>query len=138
MEIVVVRLTPDGVRRIHDRILSAGELRGEYEGRLEGALGRLDNRMNYGGIGINDIFDVAGAYAAFITTAHAFTDGNKRTAFRASVAVLGLNGIHPQFVKLPHEGYYDLIIECAQGMRDETHLAEHLRAQFIEFAAAAL
>ena len=128
----IILLTPKQVRRIHTRILSGDELSGEYEGRLDGALGRIENRITYQ-IGIKDIFDVAGCYAAFITTAHAFTDGNKRTGFRASLAILGLNGIEPDFQQLPFLEYCDLIVECAKGQSDEFALAHCLRQMHMEF-----
>ncbi|HIL94465.1 MAG TPA: hypothetical protein EYG51_00940, partial [Pseudomonadales bacterium] len=75
--IEVIKLNPDLVRRIHARVLNERELQGEYEGRLEGALSRLQARLDYN-LGIDDVFDVAGCYAAFITEAPAFTDGDKR------------------------------------------------------------
>ena len=128
----VIKLNPDLVRRIHTRIMNEGELLGEYEGRLEGALSRLQARLDYN-LGIDDVFDVAGCYAAFITEAHAFADGNKRTAFRASIAVLGMNGINPKFQRVPDEPYYDMIIECAKGNRGENEIAGYLRALHSQF-----
>ncbi|WP_425465485.1 type II toxin-antitoxin system death-on-curing family toxin [Palleronia caenipelagi] len=40
-----------------------------------------------------DVFDLAAAYAYGIAKAHAFVDGNKRTAFVAAFTFLRLNGI---------------------------------------------
>lgn len=39
-----------------------------------------------------DLFDIAAAYAFGIAKAHAFVDGNKRTAFVTAVTFLRLNG----------------------------------------------
>lgn len=39
-----------------------------------------------------DVFDLAAAYAFGIAKAHAFVDGNKRTAFVAAFTFLRLNG----------------------------------------------
>ncbi|GGE28293.1 death on curing protein [Gemmobacter megaterium] len=41
-----------------------------------------------------DVFEIAAAYAFGISKAHAFVDGNKRTAFVAAFTFLRLNG-HP-------------------------------------------
>ena len=40
-----------------------------------------------------DLFDIAAAYAYGIAKAHAFVDGNKRTAFVAAFTFLRLNGV---------------------------------------------
>ena len=50
----------------------------------------------------SDVFVCAAAYAFGIAKAHAFVDGNKRTAFVTSVTFLRLNGY--QFTKSPTEG----------------------------------
>ena len=49
-----------------------------------------------------DTFECAAAYAFGIAKAHAFVDGNKRTAFVTSVTFLRLNGWH--FMTEPAEG----------------------------------
>jgi len=41
-----------------------------------------------------DLFQIAAAYAFGIAKAHAFVDGNKRTAFVAAITFLRLNGWH--------------------------------------------
>lgn len=48
--------------------------------------------MNLAAYGDPDAFDVAAAYAFGIAKAHAFVDGNKRTAFVAAFTFLRLNG----------------------------------------------
>jgi death-on-curing protein len=49
-----------------------------------------------------ETFGCAAAYAFGVAKAHAFVDGNKRTAFVTSVTFLRLNGWH--FVTEPVEG----------------------------------
>ena len=49
-----------------------------------------------------DIFEFAAAYAYGIAKAHAYVDGNKRTAFVTSATFLRLNGWH--FATEPAEG----------------------------------
>ena len=86
---------------IHDRQIArhggASGLRDE--GLLQGALQRPINKWQYEN---TDTFGCAAAYAFGIAKAHAFIDGNKRTAFVTSVTFLRLNGWH--FVTEPAEG----------------------------------
>ena len=69
------------------------------EGLLQGALQRPINKWQYED---SDTFGCAAAYAFGVAKAHAFVDGNKRTAFVTSVTFLRLNGWH--FVTKPAEG----------------------------------
>ena len=57
------------VEGIHDKVLNPGELPGlALDKSLEGALGRVDNRLYYGMI--EDIFDLAAAYAQAVEQAN--------------------------------------------------------------------
>ena len=56
---------------------------------LEAAMQRPRNKAAYGEPSLEDI---AAAYAFGIAKAHAFVDGNKRTAFVTSATFLRLNG----------------------------------------------
>ena len=86
---------------VHDRQIArhggASGLRDE--GLLQGALQRPVNKWKYENA---DTFECAAAYAFGIAKAHAFVDGNKRTAFVTSITFLRLNGW--QFVTEPAEG----------------------------------
>ena len=86
---------------IHDRQIArhggASGLRDE--GLLQGASQRPINKWQYEN---SDTFGCAAAYAFGVAKAHAFVDGNKRTAFVTSVTFLRLNGWH--FVTKPAEG----------------------------------
>ena len=86
---------------IHDRQIArhggASGLRDE--GLLQGALQRPINKWQCEN---SDTFGCAAAYAFGVAKAHAFVDGNKRTAFVTSVTFLRLNGWH--FVTEPVEG----------------------------------
>lgn len=57
--------------------------------RLEGALHRVIALVDYDEC--NDIFELAAMYLIAIARAHAFYDGNKRTAFQAVSVFLMLN-----------------------------------------------
>jgi len=78
---------------IHDRQIArhggASGLRDE--GLIQSALQRPINKWQYEN---SDTFGCAAAYAFGIAKAHAFVDGNKRTAFVTSVTFLRLNGWH--------------------------------------------
>ena len=91
----------EAVQIIHDRQIArhggASGLRDE--GLLQNAMQRPVNKWQYEDA---DIFECAAAYAYGISKAHAFVDGNKRTAFVTSVTFLRLNGWH--FVTEPAEG----------------------------------
>jgi len=92
---------PRAVLIIHDRqIARHGGAAGIRDGGLiDGALQRPVNKWQYERA---DILACAAAYAFGIAKAHAFIDGNKRTAFVTSVTFLRLNGWH--FVTDPVDG----------------------------------
>lgn len=59
-------------------------------GTLDAAIDRPKNLLAYGD---PDLFDLAAAYAFGLAKAHAFVDGNKRTAYITTRTFLLLNGI---------------------------------------------
>ncbi len=72
-----------------------------------------------------DLFDLAAAYAYHLCQAHAFADGNKRTAFLAAMTFLELNGVViPEATGAP---LCDLILEIADGRRTRAEAAGELR-----------
>ena len=77
---------------IHDRqIARHGGASGTRDpALLEGACARPLNQAGYGD---PDAYALAAAYAFGIAKAHAFVDGNKRTAFVTAFTFLRLNGI---------------------------------------------
>ncbi len=118
-------LTPELVEAIHEAVLNPGELPGRaLDKSLEGALARVDNRQVYGMI--NDVFDLAAAYATAIATGRCFNDGNKRTAHQSMDVCLDLNGIEITWVT---EEVGDQIIRLAQGLIDGNDMADWLRAR---------
>lgn len=120
-----VLLSVEHVIAIHDYVLDDHELQDMAGGRsLEGAIARVDNRLAYGLI--EDIFALGAAYAAAISQAHCFNDGNKRTAFQVLDLVLDLNGVQPEW---DVEAVGKQIILLAQSNLDEQVFADWLRAQ---------
>ncbi|MEW2914648.1 type II toxin-antitoxin system death-on-curing family toxin [Leisingera sp. JC11] len=71
------------------------------------------------------VAEVAAAYAFGIAKAHAFVDGNKRTAFVTAVTFLRLNGY--QFRPDPIEGVR-MMEDLATGDVDEATFADWLTA----------
>ena len=116
-------LSAELVDALHDAALNPGELPGRARDKsLDAALARVDNRLAYGMI--NDVFDLAAAYAVAIARGHCFNDGNKRTAFRAMNAALALNGIQ---IAWNTAEVGQTIIRCAQGQMADGDLADWLR-----------
>ncbi|WP_424978212.1 type II toxin-antitoxin system death-on-curing family toxin [Leisingera sp. S232] len=81
--------------------------------------------MNLAASSDADVAEVAAAYAFGIAKAHAFVDGNKRTAFVTAVTFLRLNGF--QFRPDPVEGVR-MMEDLATGDVDEAVFAEWLKA----------
>ena len=96
---------------IHDRQIArhggASGLRDS--GLLTSALQRPINKLQYEEAGL---FKCAAAYAYGIAKAHAFVDGNKRTAFVSGATFLRLNGWH--FQTEPAEG-----VEFIEGLASD-------------------
>ena len=116
-------LTPEVVITLHDAALNPGELQGLAQDKsLDGALGRVDNRLVYGMIG--DLFDLAAAYATAISQGHCFNNGKKRTAFDSMNFCLETNGV---YLEWSTEEIGDRIIALAQGIIDEEDFAGWLR-----------
>ena len=118
-------LSVEQVVMVHDHILGPNELQGEAGGKfLDGALARVENRLSYGLV--DDLYAVAVAYAAAISQANCFNDGNRRTAFQVMDLILDLNGAPMEW---DTEAVGDKIIELAQSRLDEVNFAEWLRRE---------
>lgn len=107
------------VIEIHDLILSTepGLIGGHGEGPVEGALARVENRIQYAGL--DDIFDIAAMYAVAIARGHVFNDANKRTALVTALTYLALQG-----VELFREPFLeDIMVWVAQGELQEEDLS---------------
>jgi death on curing protein len=116
-------LTGRVVASIHLRqIQRHGGGRGIRDERLlESALARPQNLAGYGE---PTVFELAASYAYGIARNHPFVDGNKRTAFVASVLFLRMNG--QQFFAEQAEAAV-VFIRLAAGEFSEGELAEWLR-----------
>lgn len=126
-------LNIETIRALHDEIILPGNIAGERDGRLEGVHGRIESRVYY--LEVNDVFDVAAITGTYIAMGRAFVDGNRRTAFACIDVILAAAGA-PLSYSLPadEDPLFSMIIQCAQGLRDESHLASHLRERYIKSA----
>ena len=112
------------VALIHQTVLAdeAG-LKGYADmARLEGALSRIANWQQYEDL--QNIYEIAALYAQAIAKAHAFPDGNKRTALLTMLTYLDLQGISI----VPDQGLDDLMVDLAAGKIDFRQLAGMLQA----------
>ncbi|WP_411352975.1 type II toxin-antitoxin system death-on-curing family toxin (plasmid) [Leisingera aquaemixtae] len=109
---------------IHDRQIArhGGAAGMRDRALLEMGCARAMNLAAYSDAGVAE---VAAAYAFGISKAHAFVDGNKRTAFVTAVTFLRLNGY--QFRPDPVEGVR-MMEDLATGDVDEAAFAEWLTA----------
>ena len=116
-------LSVDHIIAIHGEVLEPNELHGMAGDKaLEGALSRVENRLNYGLM--EDIYSLAASYAVAVSQAHCFNDGNKRTAFQVMDIILDLNGIN---VTWDVEVVGQKIVLLSQSKLDEADLAQWLR-----------
>lgn len=88
---------------------------------LEAACARPLNRAIYDQ---PDLYDIAAAYAFGVAKAHAFVDGNKRTAFVAAFTFLALNGASRR--PDPHIGVR-MMEDLAASIISEAEFADWLR-----------
>lgn len=115
-------INADFVTVIHDEILTHERGLQGYtnHGALESCLGRIDNQMLYDPL--NDIFDIASFYAVVIAKAHAFADGNKRTALVTMLTYLDLQGVSI----VTDVGLDDVMVDVASEAIDRDRLARFL------------
>lgn len=118
-------LTTEEVTALHETVLNDGELTGlAKDTSLADALSRVEFRVAYGMI--KNECDLAAMYAVAISQAHAFRDGNKRTAHAAMEFVLLAHDVNLPF---DTQTVGDIIIQTAEGKLDEVELAAWLRRQ---------
>lgn len=92
-------------------------------GALESALGRPKYQWHYKAV--DDLAGCAAAYGFGIAKNHAFSDGNKRTAFQSMFVFLAINGLD---LAASEPDAVTTMLGVATGAIDEAALAEWLRA----------
>lgn len=83
---------------------------GKIESALHSTFYPGSSPFQHGGIA-----NLAGVLAYYLTMAHAFFDGNKRTAVLASTIFLDLNGWQLNYQKNP-DSLYLIVENCAKGV----------------------
>lgn len=113
----------DFVIAIHDEILSNEKgLKGIASvERLESCLSRIDNQMLYEPL--DNIYLIGAFYAVALAKAHAFNDGNKRTALVVMLTYLDMQGVNIA----PDSGLDDLMVDVASSSIDYIELATILQ-----------
>ena len=123
----MIFLSATDVVEIHDLVILPNELQGLAKDKsVEAIIARIDNRIAYGMI--KDVYELAACYACYIAVGHAFHDANKRTAFACMDTCLSLNGLELEYSSVEAG---DLIVRAAQGIVDETELANRLRHESV-------
>ena len=122
MEFRLLRV--EEVITLHDAVLNPGELGGLAKVSLEGALARVEFRVQYGMI--TDVYDLAAMYVVAISQVHAFRDADKRTAHACMEFVLLGHGL---VIEFDTKTIGNIFIRVAQGHLDEVELASWLREQ---------
>jgi len=92
------------------------------DGMLDSALGRPLNQYAYGGV--DDLAQLAAAYAFGIARNHPFVDGNKRAALIAAGLFLSLNGLRLVADKVEA---YEVTLALAAGDTSEDDFANWIR-----------
>lgn len=92
-------------------------------GALQAALARPRHLATYG---TPDIADLAAAYAFAIAKAHAFADGNKRTAWVVARLFLADNGHRMSFERAEA---VEAMVDLAAGAMSEPNFAAWLRSR---------
>src|SRR5437870_3952927 len=95
------------------------------EGGLESALMAVENRHYYENA---DIAGCAATYGFHITKAHAFIDGNKRTAAAVMLTFLIANGAQ---LSASEDQLYDFFISIAESSLSRDQAEEKLRSWII-------
>lgn len=124
-------ITLDQVIEIHKVALKKYKgLEGVNVDRLEGALGRIDKQLEYNP-DLVDIFEIAAWYLVSIAKAHAFNDGNKRTALITALTYLSIRGFD-----IPEGcGLDDFMVEVAASHEDHERLVLKVADCLYEVAA---
>lgn len=115
------------VIEIHDLILSTEQgLRGDYGvGKLDGALSRITNMVQYEGM--DDVFEIGAMYAVAIGKGHVFVDANKRTALVTALTYLSIQGFDiPRNRQLE-----DIMVDVANSELDYRELADLLYSIYV-------
>lgn len=125
----VVWLSPEQVKDLNREALYEGEPHGLNPGSdLEGAINRPRGHYFYDDV--SSLYRLATMYAFALVKAHAFNDGNKRTAFLSIRAFLWLNNL--EFDHGPYdEEAAEIMTAIATGDIEEEEVEGWIRANTV-------
>lgn len=103
------------------------------ENLLQSVLARPKNLAHYQRA--SDVFALATAYAYGISRNHAFTDGNKRTAWAACVTLLRLHDVDID-PRVGSETRVLAMLSLAEGTLSENRFAQWLRENSVAIASS--
>lgn len=114
----------DSVIATHDEILRQTQigLKGVDRKKLEGALARINHHICYEEA--NDVYVIAAWYGVSISKAHAFNDGNKRTALVVMLAYLSAESVDIQ----SNIGLDDTMVQVVASKDDHKVIVSALAA----------
>lgn len=114
--------TQEIIETNEDILMNAPGLKGTPDvGKLESALMRVDNHIMYAQM--DDLFEIAALYGVAIAKAHAFPDGNKRTALVSVLTFLESSCVNTE----EDDSIDDVMVKVAEGSMDVREFAEYLR-----------
>jgi len=121
----VVRLGTETVKELNRVALYEGEPHGLNPGSdLEGALNRPRGHHFYEGT--DSMYELAALYAVALVKAHAFRDGNKRTALLSIRAFLKANDLKFDYGPYDEEAA-EMMTGVATGSVDQEDVTEWIR-----------
>jgi death-on-curing protein len=121
-------LSTDLVERIHLELVAWAQPQHCNVERLDSAVHAVESYAAYGEP--DDLFDLAAAYAFYISEAQAFLEGSKRTALVACMDFLKINGVPTQYYDDPD--LFDWMLDLANKRISREEFAERLRRPFEE------
>lgn len=95
-------------------------------GKLQGALGRIENAILYDNL--DDVFEIAALYCESISKAHALSDANKRTGLAVALEYLSLNDYE---ITIDNELIANAMADLVQGIIDRNTFADILYSQYV-------
>jgi death on curing protein len=119
----LIFLTVDDVIFVQNEILSNASV--TDIGKLESAIKRAEQYHYYESV--NDVIELTAIYIIGIAKAHAFPDGNKRTAFLSATYFLDMNG----YAMKENSELPDIIEKSASGAVDWCRLVDLIRPYVI-------
>jgi death-on-curing protein len=97
---------------------------------LEGSMMAVEATWD-GELLLGSLAEIAAAYAFYISTSHAFVDGNKRTGLGIALTFLTLNGYDDMLDNFV--GFQDVMVDVAQGLTSHDVLSKRFAAAMGEW-----